>query len=95
MSAISLPLPLPRPSQIGVGLKGVHPKASQIGVDFRDSASIGVEFRGFAFPITRVSGDVGDSRASAAPSPSLFIPLHPRSSQFGVGSRCLGLASSQ
>jgi hypothetical protein len=30
-----------------------RPKTSQIGVDFRDSASIGVELRGFAFPITR------------------------------------------
>jgi hypothetical protein len=42
--AIGAPLPLPYPSQIGVGLSGVHPRSSQIGVSFSDQASIGVGF---------------------------------------------------
>jgi len=35
------------PSQIGVGLRGFIPRSSQIGVDFSDQASIGVELKGF------------------------------------------------
>jgi hypothetical protein len=69
--------------------EGGHPKASQIGVDFRDPASIGVEFRGFAFPITRDVGVAGDL---AYPLPLSFnqdskalIFGHPKASQIGVG----------
>jgi hypothetical protein len=36
------PLPPPCPSQIGVGLREFIPRASQIGVHFSDSGSIGV-----------------------------------------------------
>jgi len=36
------PSPLPYPSQIGVHLKGYHPRSSQIGVEFSNPAAIGV-----------------------------------------------------
>jgi hypothetical protein len=57
MSAITaipaMAYPLPGSSQIGVDLRGIHPKSSQFGVDFSDLVSIGVGFRGFGAPINR------------------------------------------
>jgi hypothetical protein len=45
--------PLPGSSQVGVGLRGSHPKPSQIGVGFSDLVSIGVGFIDFGVPINR------------------------------------------
>jgi hypothetical protein len=41
------PLPPPWASQIGVDLRGVHPKPSQIGVDFSDPPSLWRRFQSF------------------------------------------------
>jgi hypothetical protein len=50
--------PPPRSSQIGVDLRGVHPRSSQIGVAFSDEASIGAELTGLRF--RAMSCDHGD-----------------------------------
>jgi hypothetical protein len=71
------------------------PRSSQIGVDFSASASIGVEFHGVAFPITR------DFGGHPSPYPSTRIPKHlssviPEVSQIGIGLWAqVFLASSQ
>jgi hypothetical protein len=49
MSAIAYPTPR-RPSQIGVDLSEVYPKSSQIGVQFREQALIGVGFKDILDP---------------------------------------------
>jgi len=65
--------PLPSPPRVipdwrrfGQG----HPKSSQIGVDFRHQASIGVALAGFDFPISAIACDVGD-HGDSIPSPRL------------------------
>ena len=70
------PLPLPPSSQIGVDLRGVHPKPSQIGVHFSDRKPFGVEFRPFSVFLRvlmqlRVSGF--RSRAMTA-IPAIYTP---------------------
>ena len=86
--AITAIFPHPYPlgsSQIGVDLKGYHPRSSQtgpvharfsrgwveIGVDFSDSASIGVDLSGF--PITRCT----DHRITRSTYPSPYPYVHP------------------
>jgi hypothetical protein len=63
----------------------VHPKSSQIGVDFSDSASIGVDFRGFpsrpfsSFVVKVLPSDLGDvarcrDPGDQYPTPPWVIP---------------------
>src|ERR1700756_3786266 len=52
--ALRAPSPLHTPSQIGVHFRGVHPRSTQIGVDFSDQVTIGVGLTGFSgHPIIR------------------------------------------
>jgi len=75
--------PLPLPSQIGVDLRGVHPRSSQIGVAFSDEASIGAGLTGLRF--RAMSCDSGD----LALPPPLFFDFRCKQSTYSI--RRLGL----
>jgi hypothetical protein len=96
------PPPIPIPDWRG--FERVHPKSSQIGVDFSNLASIGADFRAptlfliyaVVTSVFRFFGDDARSRRFHSPSPyhSTRIPKnlhwsHSKPSQIGVGLRAL------
>jgi hypothetical protein len=68
-SAVGCVFPINRSADVPI-TRSPLPVSSQIGVEFRDPASIGVELSGFAFPISRDVGDPVRSRRFCSPLPA-------------------------